>query len=577
MSRVVDRQAQKHDLMLSKSLHHKVSLSSRRRSGEPCCENSMIDSSCKLASRHKNMSLALSNTVNIQRRVDQQLDLSVRKLNLQAPERDSSFRQSKIVEARRLNFEVLDNSKVENGRQETSKRDHTSAVLNKLSSKLDTILKQNREDSKPREESVGREYGKCLNSSYLELSAKGSQLQSKPPIPPKEFTRPVWVSFGSRSRSRASNGSNGSKEDKKSEDKPDVDSSASLSKKSDYRVRYLPGNQPANCSGHVLDQSLTQNVLGPIKDLNSSVGEQGSVERKRKFSVKIPNQLCQTTSSMKTTSFSLLQLLDGKASSSRRRALRQSLSRAKLGESGKENRRELENRGDFTGKRQSIENVHIERKDIKLKKKNLNKVTAEKTFQLEEETDRKPIILHSHRFETSTGNGLASSTLKIDNSTMNAMSVQISKFEINDEIEQSRPSMSVAKFFNENMPTRVSPIKKPQVEPEMSSTNPQKEPKTLTYPDHKPCSCSTTISQLRSLFKTAELSFPSKPQPAPCLSDAPSALVNLKARNKQAAVKLLVLFVNRVAKGRQLSAMARIYGRYRLNKKIGRKAIVIAR
>lgn len=574
MSRAGDRQMHKDDMMLSKSLKHKISLSTKQRPRDQLDESSMIDSTNKLASRHKNLSLALSNTVNIQRRIDQQLDLSVRKLNLQPPEKDNSFRHSKVVEARRLNFEAFEGANFETNRNEHLKSEHTSVVLNKISSKLDNILKLNKEDPKQhKDESMHFEYGKMKNSSYMELSAKGSQLKLKPPVPPKEFTRPVWVSFGSRSRSKVSNGSNGSKEDKKSEDKPDMDSSGSISKRSGYRVRYLPGKTPPAHSKHILDNSCSQNVLAPLKDLNTSTGNV-SVDRKRKFSVKIPNQLCQTTNSMKNTSFSLLQLLDGKVSSSRRKALRQSLSRARLGESGKENRKDLENLCDLTGRKQSVEDVHIERKGNNPKKKNFSKITAEKTFQLEEETDRKPVIVNSNRFETSTGNGLPSSTVKFDNPTFNTMSIQISKFELMDDIEAPRPTNNVAQFFNTNMPHRVSPIRKPQVN---EKTRSPKKISSESAHRETDCECSEKFSKLRNLLKDAEINMFSKPIGEVVVHNPPSALVRLKIANKQASIRLLTLFVNRTVRGRKLSGMARIFNRYWQINKNSRKAIVVAR
>ena len=120
--------------------------------------------------------------------------------------------------------------------------------------KLDNILKRNRkaEETTTSVEKLNlhaieppKPNYSGLNSSQVLQSDKFNQ-HAKPPMPPRELVKPVWVSFASRSKSKVSNGSDGSKEndDKKEADKNLNDSSMSLSKKSDYRIRYLPIRPP---------------------------------------------------------------------------------------------------------------------------------------------------------------------------------------------------------------------------------------------------------------------------------------------------------------------------------------------
>ena len=134
----------------------------------------------------------------------------------------------------------------------------TTAVLNRINMKLDNILRGNR-----KAEEIGSSVEKLnihafeppkvnrsgMSSSQILQQEKSNQ-HSKPPMPPRELVKPVWVSFASRSKSKVSNGSDGSKEvdEKKEAEKNLNDSSMSLSKKSDYRIRYLPIKPPLDRS-----------------------------------------------------------------------------------------------------------------------------------------------------------------------------------------------------------------------------------------------------------------------------------------------------------------------------------------
>lgn len=579
MSRANEIYFQRPDSKLSKSLHQKVALSSQRRSTlKDLNEDSLMESSNKLSAQNRNLSQMLSNTVGIQRRIDQQLDVSVRKLNLQPPERDNSLRQSRIVEARKLNFEALESYRQFGTQDQTQKDDHTAIVLSRISSKLDKILKKTNPDHPHSPENLRREKADFdkPNMSYMELSAKGSNAPSKPPMPPKEFTRPVWVSFGSRSRSKASNGSNSSKEElEKKENKNELDSSISLSKKSDYQVRLVMSRKGLQTKTHILDQSSANNLLSNMKDANNSTSNI-SIERKRRITVKMPSQLCQTSSSLKNTNFSLLQLLDGnKLSSAKKRALRQSLSRRRLQNSGKENRVDIDNLANCTGRKQSIEDVHIEKKEQKLKKKNFSKVAAEKTFQLEDETDRKHAACSSNRFQTSTAGGLESNTGKRMPLNQGTMSIQVSKFELHDEVEASR-NTTVAHFFKENMNHHMSPIQKLTLHTKnFQIVSPREE-------EEVSCDCHNIFSKIKTILKKAEQDLSSKRSFEKSTLDHgdshSKALIRMVTNNKRSSMKLICLFMNRLIKGRKLSALAKIFNRYKQQKKVSsRKALVIAR
>lgn len=544
-------------------------------------EDSLVESSNKLSAQNRNLSQMLSNTVGIQRRIDQQLDVSVRKLNLQPPERDNSLRQSRIVEARKLNFEALESYRQFGHQNPVQRDDHTALVLSRISSKLDKILKTTNPDHPQSPENIRKvkdEFENKPNASYMELSAKGSNAPSKPPMPPKEFTRPVWVSFGSRSRSKASNGSNSSKEGvEKKENNNELDSSVSLSKKSEYQVRLVVSRKALQTKTQILDQSSANNLLSQMKDANNSTSNI-SIERKRRITVKMPSQLCQTSSSLKNTNFSLLQLLDGnKLSSAKKRALRQSLSRRRLQNSGKENRADIENIATCTGRKQSVEDVHIEKKDQKLKKRHFSKIAAEKTFQLEDETDRKHIPSSSNRFQSSTAGCLETETGKRILPNQGTMSIQVSKFELQDEPEASK-NTTVAHFFNENMKHRMSPIQKLTLHTknfEIKSPRDREE-------EEVSCDCHNIFSKIKSVLKKAERDLSTKrsieQSSIDPLEHKGHALIRLVTSNKRSSMKLICLFMNRLAKGRKLSALAKIFNRYKQQKKMtSRKALVIAR
>src|SRR3990167_8937173 len=125
--------------------------------------------------------------------------------------------------------------------------------------------------------------------------------------PPPEFTKPAWVSFGSRSRSKISSSSADSKEsdnqasrnaNNPQQSKVQVephpmtalalnDSMQSLSKKSDYRLRYRPTKAPVSTNriqalqtslslAHRFRAEQTHNRSGISGRLNTSIDKSGS-------------------------------------------------------------------------------------------------------------------------------------------------------------------------------------------------------------------------------------------------------------------------------------------------------------
>ena len=584
MARVEDREAYRRELnltgSLSKSLCHKLAFSNRRKpSDQQSFDASLGESFVKASMRERSLNHighALSHTANIQRRADQQLDVSVRKLNLQMPidrERDAP---KKVIEARRLNFEGINFSKPKN--QESQRKlgeDHTAVVLNRISSKLDTILKKNREG----EANLKTEDDQFKNESYLELSGKASQLHSRPPIPPKDLVRPVWVSFGSRSRSKASNGSNGSKDDDKKEERNDNDSSLSLSKKSGYRIRYFPQKPIVNSRAR-LDRSLSNHNLEGGQDLTAS-NINNSIEVLDRPQRKVPH-LLNTSSSLKQTSFSILKMLDSKGLDSKRKLSRQQSQNitGKLLFSGKENK-PMQGNLLLPNQKQSIENVKIEKKNHLGQKKKDNRTQAQKTFQLEEETDRKQAPISSNRLAATSGD-FHLSTFKKDVLSSNTMSIQVSKFELNEEHVAPRPS-SVAQFFNDHMQTKVSPIQKRSGVDYITITPKiEEDPPALAS-----CACRATFSHIKRILKHAEIRLEESIKSSNFIDSdlqfkqeahQSEKLLRLLVSNKKSAVKLIALFMKRLVKNRKLSALAKIFSRYKHNKKQdSRKAIVIGR
>lgn len=559
---------------LSKSLCHKLAYSNRRKaSDQNSLDASLGESLVKASIRDrslKRLDSALSHTANIQRRVDQQLDVSVRKLNLQPPSDRDREGLKKVVEARRLDFESLNCSRIKEDTSKLAGDTQTAAVLSRISSKLDSILKKNKEDSQPKqtEETI-------KNESYIELSAKSSQLVgTRPPIPPKDLTRPVWVGPANRSRSKISNGSNGSRdEETKKEEKNDGDSSMSLSKKSDHRFRLL--NQKPIVVARRLDQSMSRVDMND-SNLNTSIDVLPRQQNKA-----LPH-LLNTASGMKQTSFSILKMLDTKILDSRRKLHRQKSQQitGKILFSGKENRPDQENLQHLNWK-QSVEKVYIERKQLPGHKKKDNRVQNEKTFQLEDETYRKPVQPGTNKYEASTSE-LGMSTIRRDLMASNAMSIQVSKFEVSEE--QNVIANSVAQFFRDNMQRNVSPIRKASEGVDYINVTPTLEEEV---PVKVSCGCHTTFSKIRKLLVQAESNIlhDSKSNSGAAFGNPISGLsienakyMRLIVANKKSAANLIALFLKRIVKNRKLSALAKIFSRYKQKKKQdNKKAIVIGR
>lgn len=177
--------------------------------------------------------------------------------------------------------------------------------------------------------------------------------QNQVAAPPREFTKPAWVSFGSRSRSKISSSS----ADSKKSDGAAVelafnetpiqgvgpnqnllanglnDSLQSQSRKSDYRLRYRPTKSPVGTNrGQVLEPSLslaqkfraeqTHNRSGVSGKLNSSVERRGlnlfgsgwENKTSQNLLTQKPDDTIadipqKTGSSFRQSSFSILKLL----------------------------------------------------------------------------------------------------------------------------------------------------------------------------------------------------------------------------------------------------------------------------
>lgn len=198
---------------------------------------------------------------------------------------------------------------------ESTVEEQTNAVLNRISSKLDGILKRNQY----------LERNGQFAAANPGASNEPESPPTRPPLPPG-LARPAWVSFGSRSRSRASNNSGESKDEGGNHN----DSSLSLSKKSDYRIRprQISKQRPSqptllnisSGSRHQLRAPLTRHI-NPSQShiprdtllLDRSVLSALNASADKNMVSDTHKHLHTTTSSMKQSAYSLLHLLNSKS------------------------------------------------------------------------------------------------------------------------------------------------------------------------------------------------------------------------------------------------------------------------
>lgn len=146
------------------------------------------------------------------------------------------------------------------------------------------------------------------------------------------------------------------------------------------------------------------------------------------------------------------------------------------------------------------------------------------------------------------------------------MSIQVSKFEINEENNDPRTS-HVAQFFNDSIPHKISPIQK--IVPAVDYIN--ITPQVDSVKDAGDCNCKNTFSKIRDLLQAAEKTVKSRIQVTKQQEIADFTLQNQKLlclviANKKTATNLMVLFMKRMIKNRKLSALAKIFSRFKQKK-----------
>lgn len=389
-----------------------------------------------------------------------------------------------VNEARRLDFEGLQ----VRGASAESQDEHATAVLHRINSKLDHILRRNEILEKSGLFSIKENDEQRRRPSLARLREDSPPVRRdapagpKPPPPPKEVLRPVWVSFGSRSRSKLSLRSKGSKdsrdsrEDASAKDSPKPlpeeagapanNSSLCLSRKSGYRIRFRNSSAKPE-----RDASASQVYPGPRELTKSLLSEDLSV---------ISHDL-----SMKKTdgNFSILKLLDNSRHKLHSREKRR-LEGRRLFE-GKENRDRPNDPRKAAPRRDSqveyldlhlqrppqqgppeaksiVECVQVDKKHDSLKRdlceraKKQPRTGEVKTFQLADETDRKALKPGSHSqaldlsgFGSSLAKGLAHRTNQ---------HVQVSVFEPRD----SSASSARNNFFKDASAKYAKSRQKPQ-------------------------------------------------------------------------------------------------------------------
>ncbi len=368
-----------------------------------------------------------------------------------------------VNEARKLDFDNLNIRK----QSVESQEDHANAVLHRINSKLDHILKRNEileksglfsikeNEEKRRRPSLNR----AANESTPRI--KDNPSISKPPPVPKEILRPVWVSFGSRSRSKLSLNSKGSKDSKDSkddgsakdsgkqllEDIPQANnSSLCLSKKSGYRIRYRNSSSK------------------PDKDMSTSQVYQGHRDLTKSMISEDLSVISHDLSMKKTDgNFSILKLLDNSRHKLHTREKRRPESRRLF--EGKENherpnetrkppqRRDMQveyldlhlqkqpQEGIIESK-SIIEFVQVDKKHDSLKRDFFDRAKKQprtgevKTFQLADETDRKALHKAGSNSQALDLSGYGSSLVKGLAHRTN-QHVQVSVFEPRDSSNNS--------------------------------------------------------------------------------------------------------------------------------------------
>ena len=373
--------------------------------------------------------------------------------------------QLAVNESRKLDFDNLNIRK----KSVESNEEHANAVLHRINSKLDHILKRNEILEKSGLFSIKENEEKRRRPSLTKGMNESTPRQketpsiSKPPQIPKEILRPVWVSFGSRSRSKISLNSKGSKDSKDSKEEGSAkgsgkqlleennhmnnSSSLCLSKKSGYRIRFRNSSSKPE-----KDSSVSHQYAGHRDLTKSMISEDLSV---------ISHDL-----SMKKTdgNFSILKLLDNSKNKVHTREKRKPESR-RLFEGKENNDRNNDPRKANHPKRDTqveyldlhlqkqpqegviesksiVEFVQVDKKHDSLKRDFFDRVKKQprtgevKTFQLADETDRKALQKAGSNSQGMDLSGYGSSLMKGLVHRTN-QHVQVSVFEPRDSSNNS--------------------------------------------------------------------------------------------------------------------------------------------